>query len=292
MSQFTMATERTCLVDAPEVELVREIEADLVPTGCHGWPGAKVAARRLASAGLGGDFHSVIPGSGERYSLVVGTVAGPGLFAALGKAVLSSAARKLGRTRQSTAAMMSHLQGLLRRINVDLRNQRVTCALFHGVVDQHPGTLEYCAAGPCHAFVWTRGGELLDLRSTGPALGAREDVECESQSYDVHGLQRLIVFSEGLTTASCASGEPFGLARGRCLVTDTVRLPIEEQVDAIVRALREHVGTNSMFTEDATVFVTEFDEGAASREAFEAEAWLRSFKPDTGEVPDSSVYLG
>ena len=291
MSQVTTSTGRTCVIDDPEVDLVREIEAGLLPPRCHGWPGGQVAAKRIASA-LGGDFHNVISGPEDRHSLVVGTVAGPGLFAALAKTAISSAVRKFGRVNRSSRTMIGHLRSLLDRINAGLRSPRVTCSLFHALVDRSGGTLEYCNAGHCHAFVWMRSGEMHELQDTGPTLGTRTQRDDDCGSFDLSALQRLIVLTAGLTTACSASGELFGIARGKRLLNDTVRLPADQQIDAVVRTLREHVGPDSMLTEDATVFVTEFEEDVAHSEAGAATAWLRTCEQELGTVPDSSIYLG
>jgi hypothetical protein len=137
-----------------------------------------------------------------------------------------------------------------------------------------------------------RSGEMHELPNTGPTLGTRTQRDDECGSFDLSAMQRLIVVSEGLITACSASGEPLGATRGRCLIADTARLPADQQVDAIVRTVRDHVGPDSMLTDDATVFVTEFEEDVAQSEAGAATAWLRTCEHDIGSAPDSSIYLG
>jgi serine phosphatase RsbU (regulator of sigma subunit) len=291
MSQLVSANALPCTEDA-ELDLARQIQSAFVPVKCFGWPGTHVAARRISSAGLGGDFHTVVHGLDEKCSLVVGTVAGPGLFAALAKAVLSGAVGRLGPTSPPPGTVLDQLRRVLDHINSDLREGRVTCSVFHGLVDRVAGTMEYCNAGHCRPLAWTRDGEMKELRTTRPPLGEPGSHGFESESIRLANVQRLIVCSDGLNAARSAKGEPFGASRGKRLINDTVPLPADEQVDEVLRVLRDHVGTDSDFSDDATVFVTEFSEPLTTAGTDSMRTWFSSYEQASGVAPDSSVYLG
>ncbi|MGB2984451.1 MAG: SpoIIE family protein phosphatase [Phycisphaerae bacterium] len=291
MSQLLPAIKPTS-TDEAELDLARQIQSTFVPGKCYGWPGAQVAARRIPSAGLGGDFHNVIHGPEEQYSIVVGTIAGPGVFAAFAKAVLSGAVREFGPISGSPRVLMEHLDRMLGRINADLPHHRVTCSVFHGLVNRTEGTLECRSAGGCGALAWTHKGELRELKGTGPALGSAASHGYDSESLELASLRRLVVYTAGLTATSSASGESFGAARGRRLLADTVHLPADEQVDVVLRTLRDHVGPDNIFTDDVTVFVTEFSEEATASGADSMRTWFQTYEQAGGAVPDSSVFLG
>jgi len=291
MSQLDTATG--CLsTDEAEFDLARQIQSTFVPEKCYGWPGTRIAARRIAGGGLGGDFHDVIRGLDEQYTLIVGTITGPGLFAALGKAVLSGAARKFGPISRSPRVLMDQLNRLLGRINANLRDQCVRCSVFIGLVDRARGILDYSSAGCCRALVWSREGELYDLQSTGAMLGGSANLDCGSERLELTSLRRLVIYTDGLTTARSISGQPLGMARGRRLLTDTVRLPADKQVEVVLQGLRNHVGPDRVLTDDVTVFLTEFMEGVTAPGADSMRTWLRSYDRAGGTVPDSSVFLG
>lgn len=298
MSQLVSQGESSA-ADEVELNLARQIQSTFVTGRCHGWPGTRIAAGRIAGASPGGDFHDVIRGCDERYSLVVGTIKGPRLFAALATAVLSSAVRGFGLTSRSPSDLLDHLNTLLSRISADLRDPSVTCSVFHGLVDRARGTLEYCNAGCCRAAVWTQGGEFCELGSTSPALGVMSSalgrpagVNYDRESLDFASVQRLIIHTDGLTSACSASGESFGVDRGRCLLMDTVRTTADDQVQAILQAVRDHIGPERALTEDVTLFVADNTESIAARPVDSMKTWLQTYERAIGAVPDSSVFLG
>lgn len=291
MSQLDTAIGCTS-TDEAEFDLARQIQSTWVPERCFGWPGTHITARRVAGSDIGGDFYNVIRGLDEQYSLIVGTITGPRLFAALAKAVLSGAARKFGPISRSPDALMGQLDRLLGRINASLRNQRVTCSVFVGLIDRAKGTLEYCNAGRCRMLVWTREDELRDLEQTGTALGCSPALDCGSERLELTLLRRLVIYTEGLIAARSVSGLPLGMSRVRRLLIDTVHLPANEQVDVVLQGLRKHVGPDRAPTEDVTVFLTDFAEGATAPSSNSMETWLRSYDRAGGIAPDSSVFLG
>lgn len=278
--------------DEAELDLARQIQSTFVPEKCFGWPGTRITARRIPGSGIGGDFHNVIRGLDEQYSLIVGTITGPGLLAALAKAVVSGAARKFGPISRSPRVLVGQLDRLLGRINANLRDQSVTCSVFLGLVDRAKGTLEYCNAGCCRAFVWTYEDKLRDLQNTGAALGSSSTLDCRSGRLELTSLRRLVICTDGLAKARSVSGRPLGMARGRRLLIDNMHLPANEQVNVVLQGLRTHVGPDRVLTDDVTVFLTDFAEGVTAPSSDSMKTWLRSYDRAGGIAPDSSVFLG
>ena len=291
MSQLTTITRITG-ADEVELDLARQIQSTFVPEICHGWPGARIAVKRLAGGGLGGDFHHVIRGLDERYSLVVGTIKGPVLPAAMAKAMLGGVVRKFGPITCSPRVLLNHLSRVVEHLNADLRDQRVTCAVFHGLVDKARGKLDYCSAGGCRPLVWTREGEVLDVESTGPALGDAAGPAHDSRTLELSRLRRLIIYTVGLSPVPSVPGESLGPVGGRSLLVDTMHLPVEEQVDAVWQTLRMHADRDQAFTDDATLFVADFEQALTMPATGSVKTLSRTFR-ETGEAaPDSSVFLG
>ena len=291
MSQLLTAIEPTS-TDEAELDVARQIQSTFVSDRGQAWPGARTATKRIAGGGLGGDFHHVARGLDEQYAVMVGTVTGPRMFAALAKAVLSGAARSPGAVARAPAVQVAHLSGLLSHINENLRGERVLCSVFYGLIDRSKGVLEFCNAGRFHPLIWTREAEVRDLGATAPALGQTGGFDCRTESLELGSLRRLVVYTNGLTTARTASGVIFGEARGRRLLVDTLHLPVNEQVDAALQALRDHVGRDRVFTDDLTVFVTEFTDTVAVTAPESVKTRFQAYERATGAAPDSSVFLG
>ncbi len=275
-----------------ELDLARQIQSTFIPGRCYGWPGARVAARRLAGGCLGGDFHDVISGLDEQHLVAIGTIRGPGLVAALAKTALSGAVRKFGPISRSPHALIQRLDRLLDHLNADLREPGLSCSMFVGVVDHNKGVLEYCSLGACRPRVWMRNGNSKLLGLTGPALTGTPGVKHGCGSLELHSVRRLVICSDGLTAAGSRKGGAFGAARERHLLQETTELPADQQAGAILQAVCEHVGPDRVPNADVTVLVTDFCEAAVVTDAGEMSARLESYGGKVGSAPDSSVFLG
>jgi serine phosphatase RsbU (regulator of sigma subunit) len=234
----------------------------------------------------------VITGLDEQYLVAIGTVTGSGLVAALAKTVLSGAVRKFGPISRSPQALVHRLNRLLARLNDDLRERWLGCSLFVGVVDRRRCALEYCSAGACRPQVWARDGVTTRLELTGSALTGSPESEHDGASLDLVSLRRMIICTDGLAAAASPDGAAFGTGRALRLFQDTADLPADGQAEAIVETVRRHIGRDRVPAADVTVLVTDFAQGALSREAHAWSARLQGEDRGIGTVPDSSVFLG
>jgi len=279
--------------DDAKVDFVRQIQSTFGPEKCYAWPGARVAVKRVASVGFGGDFHTVTHGPDEQHSIIVGTVSGPGLVAALAKAVISGAIHKFGQANRSPIGLLESLNDLLDRLNADLSPRAVTCSVFHGLIDCAKGTLGYCTAGRVRPYIRTRDLVLQELSVESPALGRSTDVKPRTGSLELSSIERLLIHTEGLCEACSAAGESYGPTQSRQLLADTASLPVDRQLAAFVEAVHTHVGTISTLTDDVTLFAAEFAEESTNLPRADAVNDLfKSYEESSGSRPDSSVFLG
>ncbi|MGD2109540.1 MAG: PP2C family protein-serine/threonine phosphatase [Phycisphaerae bacterium] len=276
-----------------ESDLMRQIDSTIGLEGCCGWPGARVAVKRIPSVGFGGDFHNITHRTEGQHAVVVGTVSGPGLVAALAKATIARAIGRHGSVNRSPVALITFLDELLDRLNTDLGVRSITCSVFIGLVDRARQTLAYTAAGSIRPYIQTRDGSVRDLLTGTPALGAPERVEREPGSLDLASVQRLMIHTEGLCQAQSTAGESYGASRSRKLLTETARLPVDRQLAAVAEDVHAHIGPLRTPTEDVTVFVAHLGDDrmttpnhASFRDVF------NSYENTGGPPLDSSVFLG
>jgi len=292
MSQLLSEISHTP-ADEVKLDFVRQIQSTFGPEKCYAWPGARVAVKRIASVGFGGDFHAVTHGPNEQHSIVVGTVSGPGLVAALAKAVISGAIHKFSPADRSPIGLLVSLSDLLGRLNADLSPRAVTCSVFHGLIDCAKGTLGYCMAGRVRPYVRTRKGVLQELSVESPALGRSTDVKLRVGSLKVNSIERLLIHTEGLCEACSATGESYGPTQSRQILTDTAVLPVDRQLAAVVEAVHTHVGAISTLTDDVTLFAAAFAEETTNIPRVDAVNDLfKWYGESSGFRPDSSVFLG
>ncbi len=176
--------------------------------------GLEVASRyqpAQASSEVGGDWYDVIPLAGERTALVVGDVMGNGI----------DAAATMGRLRTATCAyadldlapdeVLRHLD----KIAEGLEHYIATCV--YAVYDPRDHRCLLANAGHLPPVLAAAGRkpELLDL-PTGAPLGVG-GVSFHTSAFDLHPGDRLVLYTDGLV--------------------ETRRHPIDERLDALLRAL-------------------------------------------------------
>jgi serine phosphatase RsbU (regulator of sigma subunit) len=261
------------------------------PPRCQGHAGAQIAFRRIPGAGFGGDFHSVFLSPEGRLSFVVGTVLEGGLMASFAKAVLAGEAARLGSAQDSPAGIWDCFSRSLARINADARH-RVECAVFHGSLDRHARRFEYRSTRRIIPIAIGPARNATDLSLNAPALGHPQSAAALMRSVDLTHVSRLVLLTDGLAGALSPDGRRLRDAIGLEAIAQSARLDPEAQADVLVRRLREHVGANFVFTEDATVFIADFALPARRRGTGVAELLRRSRAIAFDDTVDSSVFIG
>ncbi len=247
-------------VNDTEIAIAREIQAAFLPKTCKGCEGARIAARRLTSGNIGGDFHDFIVGADGRYSLVIGDVVGHGVHSALAMALVLGAVRALGPHAQSPLPVLQEINRLLHRVNEGLRTDLLTCSLFYGIVDHQSQVLDFCNAGHPYPLVRTTSGTVLKLWSNCTLLGVLPQLDCDNiMSIGLPHLERALFYTDGITEARSSEGKFLGLDRTQQVFEETSNLTVEEQVEAILKAVRDHIGSGRSLDDDVTAFVVEFD---------------------------------
>src|SRR5205085_2717407 len=124
----------------------------LMPLEAPEWEGYEIARRVEPATEVGGDFYNLFPVSRESVGVVLGDIAGTGVAAALGMAVVTTLLEEYARTGLSPAAVMAQTSA---RLEERLRARRTFATAVYGRLDLTAHTLCLCNAGqtPC---IWLR----------------------------------------------------------------------------------------------------------------------------------------
>lgn len=262
MIELASDTSQLPVPDEQQLAIAREIQAALLPKTCAGCQGIRLAVRRLPEGGIGGDFHEFAIDADGRNSLIIGDVTGHGVDSALVMALVLGVIRALGPRVRSPLIIMRQINSLLCQLNDRVQGRVITCSLFFGIVDRETQTFQFCNAGhPC-PLVRTKSGKTLKLQSNSGLLGVSPDLKCNGLSLKLRSLDRAVFYTDGITEAHSPSGELFGLARLQRVFESTANLPVERQVDAVVHAVRRHVGSKETLQDDATAVVADLTAAA------------------------------
>ncbi len=242
-----------------ELELARQVQQSVLPRVFPLVPGYTFAARSEAARWVGGDFYDVILLDAGRIGLVIGDVSDKGMPAALHMAQTQSLLRAEARHQTVThpgltpspAAMLRNIHRLL----LELGRSDMFVTVFCGVLDAPARRLTYARAGHDRPFLLRRD-EVLALGGEGTLLGFEgiEDLHLSEEQAPLEPGDRLILYTDGLTDAVSAAGQPFGLQRFRTLLRAKTTLPPNQLVDAVFAELAAYQGDSAQF-DDMTLLV-------------------------------------
>jgi serine phosphatase RsbU (regulator of sigma subunit) len=152
---------------------------------------------------VGGDFYEVFR-TGEITLAVIGDVTGHGITAATVTSLLRHGARFASRLEPDPAAILSRLDEELRRTSPTLAT--AMCARLG------PGELVLSSAGHPPALAVSRSGEVRELTTAGPLLGAFPDGHWAEETVDVSGGDLVLFYTDGVTETA-GPRERFGARR-------------------------------------------------------------------------------
>jgi hypothetical protein len=273
--------------------MLNALESTAMSDTCFEWPGCYVVARRLASGRLGGDFHAAVSFDSppaRRFGLALGTVDADTPQAELHKLGLAATIRRAHPRDPSPRSILAMAAEPLTERGGGMIPSPPNSA-FCAVVDRTTDSFRYLSFGHCLAWAITPRREWLTLAAE-PIAATRPFPLLDERSIHLNRMRRVIVCTAGVAAANAPSGEPFGAARLKAVVDRTVDLRVDEQVGAILSAVRHHGGPHRLITADATVLAVDFaDEWTLFLDEFahtHPGLWRRG-----GEIPiESSVFLG
>ena len=205
-------------------------------------PGTRPTLRTIDCAGLclpasavGGDYFDYIPIGDGRLMLMLADVAGKGMPAALLMASVHGMTRARAMDDARPERLVQRLNGLLHD-----RGERPSYAtLFCAVYDDDTRRLEYVNAGHPPPLV-IGGAQLRALDATCPPVGLFERIDTTPVTIELHDAERLMMYTDGVTEATSASGEEFGRHRLARLLEDLGPADAPRLCTAVVDAVIAH----------------------------------------------------
>lgn len=236
-----------------ELAVAKQIQLSLLPQAAPVVPGWEFVAFYQPARSVGGDFYDffMLPGDPGSLGLVIADVAGKGMPAALFMA--------LGRTTVRTAALGGRSpSAALERANEWILNDSWTelfLTAFYAALDTRSGRLVYARAGH-NPPLWLRAvtGESEELTASGIALGMFGGITLQERGIDIMPGDLLVLYTDGVTEAMDASGQPFGEERLRRLVTAQAGVGAQQALAAVVEAVEAHTGGVPL-SDDITLLV-------------------------------------
>jgi sigma-B regulation protein RsbU (phosphoserine phosphatase) len=220
-----------------EIELARRIQVTFLPDVLPEIPGYEVSAINIPSEEVSGDYYDVICVAPGQWGLVIADVFGKGIPASL---VMASFRASLLAEIRNNYAISTIMKKVNRLIWESVEPERCVTACY-GVLDTKAKVLTYSNAGHLYPIL-VRRGEVHRLDKGGLLLGALEGGAYEEGRVHLRPGDLLLFFTDGLTEAEDASGDPFGEDRLIEFARSVIDLPGPDVVERIHRRISEFSG--------------------------------------------------
>jgi phosphoserine phosphatase RsbU/P len=251
-----------------ELEIAREVQAQLHPKPMEGLGSLRVTSICIAARMVSGDYFDYQPISESRLAIAIGDVAGKGISAALLMATLQSALRNelrhsmdqakaasvgLGESysppRVSTAQIVSNLNQQLFASTAPEKY----ATFFFSMYDDVAGTLNYTNAGHLSPFLIRRGEATL-LDSNGMVVGAFPFARYGESTIHLESGDLLVCYTDGITEPENEYGEMFGEERLLELLLANSHMEGPELANVIAQAVQQWTSSAEL-QDDMTILL-------------------------------------
>ena len=221
------------LLARDEIEVARQVQISLRPRSHPELPGWEIWSATTPANDVGGDLVDYLEGREGRTGVALGDVAGKGMGAALLCAKLQATLRALAPDAPDLEHLGERLNGVLAKAGLDNRY----ATLFYGEIAAGESEFRYLNAGHNPAFL-VRDGHVRSLEASSLPLGMLPDVRYAQGRESLGAGDTLVLYSDGITEATQASGEEYGTERLRRAIVSSVA----GSAEAIARAVLDDVG--------------------------------------------------
>ena len=234
-----------------EISIARDIQRSFQPVRAETSVGSLVAAgMNELCKDASGDYYDFLSLPDGRLGVAIGDVSDHGLGASLLMAKARAFLRAFAGTKETLQEIMEHLNDAL---SEDMSGGNFMC-LFLCIAHPETGEMEWCNAGnPAGYLARRKTGEIVALGPVGPVLGAVAGVPYPNgAAVALHPGDTLLLYTDGVTEATGASGEMFGAERLRNLLIGHAPDGPMALIEAVHDAVVEWTGSTS-FDDDLTM---------------------------------------
>ena len=226
-----------------ELEIAREVQAQLYPKEAPPRAGLQVTARCDPARLVSGDYYDYQALLHGKLVFAIGDIAGKGISAALLMATLQAALR--AQVSQSEPSAGNGQQGVLdpallvSKLNkqiYELTSPEKYATFFFALYDESSRGLTYTNAGHLSPLLF-RNGSVVPLDSNGTVVGAFPFSKYDESSLTFEPGDLLVCYTDGITEPENAYDEMFGEER----LIDLVKRHIGRDDHEIIRIVFEAV---------------------------------------------------
>jgi serine phosphatase RsbU (regulator of sigma subunit)/DNA-binding response OmpR family regulator/anti-sigma regulatory factor (Ser/Thr protein kinase) len=239
--QVAVALENTRLYERTR-GTAETLQRSLMPERLPEIPGLGIAARYLPGnhESVGGDWYDVLTLPNGHVGLVIGDVAGRGVWAAAVMGQLRNALRAYALEGNPPAVIAQRLAGLV--------DERTMATLVYLIIEPDTGHVRYLNLGHLPPLVLGPDGVTALEGGSAPPLGVR-GIAYREETATLPARSTLLVYTDGLLDERGQSLDE-GLARLTAALARCADVPVDDLLDGVLAAVQ-----NGRTAEDDTALV-------------------------------------
>lgn len=216
-------------------QIAETLQRSLMPDQLPEIPGWEIAALYRPAGGeqqidVGGDFYDVFCQEQECFA-IIGDVTGKGVDAAALTSLLRHGSRFASRHDPRPAAILAQLDEALRSRAVNSLCTAMCARL-------HEQRVVLSSGGHPPALLARADGEVREVPSPGPLLGAFADARWPEQTVDVREREMLLFYTDGVIETP-GRRQRFGVGRLKELVASNIHATPDQLLDRLDAALED-----------------------------------------------------
>jgi phosphoserine phosphatase RsbU/P len=249
----TQRNEERLLSLHKELEIARNIQAQLLPQPALKAGGLTIASRYVPATSVAGDFYDFLVKDGS-LGVLIADVSGHGIPAALSASMVKVAVRAQTERAAEPAGVLYGMNSILCG---NLQGQFVSAAYLF--LNPAQKILTYAGAGHPPLLVWrSRDQQIESLEENGFPLGIFSDGRYSAKAVPLAHGDRCVLYTDGLLEAPGRTGEEFGLERLKTFLAEHAAMPAQALCDKLIQRLAQWCDPAQQAHDDLTIVVVDF----------------------------------
>lgn len=237
-----------------DMDQAREIQRSILPEHEQKYGAFQMFGVSLPERVVGGDFFDYLPTGedGERLGVAVGDAASKGLSAAV-EALYVSGALKMGVELQTN--MASLVKKINNLVNWTFSDSRFVTLFYGEFTDGKTGLFLYVNAGHNPPMFYKKStGEVVQLSTTGPALGIAPNARYRIGNVNFEKDDILLLYTDGVSEATDSNFALYGEEKLKRKLIDVASLEPKKICYEIMDSV-QRFSASSAYADDKTIVV-------------------------------------
>ena len=242
------------MVDLEELSVASAIQEQLLPQQSIETGFFSLFGRSVSMGELGGDYFDHIELGQQKFSVLLGDVAGHGVGAALIMAMAKAGIIQSESLLDQPLQLLNRLHGLI--YSSKTKKQKKIMTFQYLYVDGVSGVATYANAGACSPMIIRKkSGVVEELTLAGAALGAFKKANFSQIEIRFEPGDAIVFYTDGIVEARNQQGEEIGYERLRQIFLESWDGDAGKFYDNVYRAYIQHLGAEGAQDDLTMVFL-------------------------------------